>query len=204
MLVRRWGVGSLAKRGISHLDTQNNSFSAAGSIHPCRSHMNARTCWACSGTVHLSRQTDNPEKDRFTRVRLSNAIKTSGCWHYRNTDCLTSVENRRSRCWKFSPVRTLQHRSESLSDRTDTLAGDRDRGGELDRGHAYEYYSADLHWIDSDYRILQLTFGVKHKNTKTLQSSDICTSKVRRSYSLCPKHIPLMSGCSQPDAFFRY
>lgn len=105
----------------------------------------------------------------------------------RNTDCLTSVENRRSRCWKFSPVRTLRHRSESLSDRTDTLAGDRDREGEW--GHAYEYNSADLHWIDSDYRILQLTFGVKHKNTKTLQSSDICTSKVRRSYSLCPTQL---------------
>ena len=71
----------------------------------------------------------------------------------------------------------------------------------------------DLRWIDSDYRILSLSW-VKRSSTKTPQSSDICTSKVQRRFTATArfqppwkkkkkKNFPLMSGHSQPRGILR-
>lgn len=143
-----------ASTTASHLDSQNISFSAAGSSRPCRCRTTVRTRRACSDTARFSRQnTRNHGWTRQSKLHWLSQVNQSLLRR-----CVSLTRGKGSIIIKSSPADNPQHHSGCLLHHTDILVADKDRNG-------CENIEVGWGWIDSDYRVLS-HLGLRPRSTK--------------------------------------
>lgn len=137
-----------SSRRMSHLGNQNTASSAAGSIRPYRCHTHLHMRWAYSDTFHFSKHTDNKE----STTRKINVTKVCAVRSESQFDLSMCIGR-----WN-SHLFTLSNTTQGPLHVTLTLWYERE-------GRGCGSIKEDLQWIDSDYRILSLSW-VKRSSTK--------------------------------------